>query len=189
LWSRPPSLVSPHLTIRSTSDAYDTGSLVFETKAANRDTLDNLAPDHPVVLSGWTGHYYILNSAAMRKVALKDNEPDPLGGRYVRDANGRFTGVTLEYATFRLHRTLNSLVSDEEALRDTRNFLSDAARLGITSVQNMSVPIGPGRLVSLLTKAPTPLRMRIMHFMLTDEHRRLLKKAALYRIPRRLSSR
>lgn len=156
----------------------DTGALVYETKAANRDTLDKLAPDHPVVLSGWTGHYYIVNSAAMQKLALKANEPDPIGGRYVRDANGRFTGVTLEYATFHLHRILNSQVNEEDALDDTRKFLSDAARLGITSVQNMSVPIGPERLVSLLTKAQTPLRMRIMHFVLTDEHRRLTEEGS-----------
>lgn len=156
----------------------DTGALVFETKEANRDSLDKLAPDHPVLLSGWTGHYYIVNSAAMQKLGLKGDEANPLGGRYVRDANGRFTGVTLEYATFRLHRTLNSLVSEEDALNDTRKFLSDAARLGITSVQNMSAPIGPERLVSLLTKAPTPLRMRVMHFVLTDEHRRITEEGS-----------
>lgn len=152
----------------------DTGALVFETKEASRDSLDKLSPDHPVVLSGWTGHYHIVNSAAMQKLGVKDDEANPLGGRYVRDANGKFTGVTLEYATFRLHRALNSLVSEEDALNDTRKFLSDAARLGITSVQNMSLPIGPERLVSLLTKAPTPLRMRVMHFVLTDEHRRII---------------
>lgn len=154
----------------------DTGATVFDSLEANRNSLDKLAPDHPVVLTGWTGHYYILNTAAIQKLGLKENQPDPLGGRFVRGPDGKLTGLTLEYATFRLHRIFNSLVGEDEALDGTRKFLKDAARLGITSVQNMSIPIAPERFVSLLEEAKTPIRMRIMHFVLTDELRRITEE-------------
>ena len=154
----------------------ETGATVFESPEANRSTLDKLAPEHPVVLQGWSGHYYILNTAAIEKLGLKESEPDPLGGRFVRDSDGKLTGLTQEYATFRLHRRISELTTDQEALRRTRDFLSSAVRLGINSVQNMSAPIAPDRLVSLYESAPTPIRMRIMHFVLTDEHRRITKE-------------
>ena len=101
------------------------------------------------MLQGWSGHYYILNTAAIEKLGLKESEPDPLGGRFVRDSDGKLTGLTQEYATFRLHRRISELTTDQEALRRTRDFLSSAVRLGINSVQNMSAPIAPDRLVSL----------------------------------------
>ena len=154
----------------------ETGAALFEAAQANRDSLDKLAPDHPVVLQGWTGHYYVLNTLAIQKLGQKENEPDPLGGRFVRSSDGKLTGVTLEYATFRLHRVFHTLVSEQDALEGTRNFLNEAARLGITSVQNMSMPIAPERFVSLLEKAPARIHMRIMRFLLTDERRRITEE-------------
>ena len=165
----------------------ETGAALFEAAQANRDSLDKLAPDHPIVLQGWTGHYYILNTAAIRKLGLKEDEPDPVGGRFVRGSDGKLTGLTLEYATFRLHRVLNTLVSDRNALEGARTFFNEAARLGITSVQNMSMPIAPERFVSLLEKSPPPVHMRIMRFLLTDEHRRITEEGP--ELPRRLSPR
>jgi predicted amidohydrolase YtcJ len=153
-----------------------TGAAVFESAEANRKVLDGLAPDHPVALQGWTGHYYILNSAALRMLSVPEDQRDPLGGRFVRGSDGKLTGLTLEYANFRLLRRMSELATEQEALQQTRDFLSAAARLGITSVQNMSAPVAPDRLVSLYEAAPTSIRMRIMHFVLTDEHRRITEE-------------
>ena len=154
----------------------ETGATVFESVEANRKSLDELSPSHPVVLEGWTGHYYILNSAALRMLGVNEDQSNPLGGRYVRGPDGRLTGLTLEFATFRLARKMSELTSEQEALRQTRNFLNAATRLGITTVQNMSDPVAADRLVSLYEAAPTPIRMRIMHFVLTDEHHRLTEE-------------
>jgi predicted amidohydrolase YtcJ len=41
-------------------------------------------------------------------------------------------------------------------------------QFGITSVQNMSMPVSVARLVDLYSAAPTPIRQRIMHFRRTD---------------------
>ena len=92
---------------------------------------------------------------------MKEDAPDPLGGRFVRDGSGKLTGLVLEYANFRLARRLSELTTDEEALRQTREFLNTAARFGITSVQGMSgAPVAPDRSVVLFGRAPTLIRVR-----------------------------
>ena len=155
----------------------ETLSSVFDDPQATRASLDRFAPDHPVVLQGLTGHYYILNSGALRMLGVKDDEPDPVGGRFVRSAeNGKLTGMALEYAAFRIHRRMNELATEQEALQQTREFLKAAARLGITTVQNMSIHVAPERLVALYEKAPTPIRMRVMRFLLTDQKGRFTQE-------------
>jgi predicted amidohydrolase YtcJ len=153
----------------------ETSATVLEDSHATREHLDKLAPDHPVVL--WNAHYYILNTSALRKVGVKEDEPDPIGGRFVRSSeSGKLTGLALEFAAFRLHRLLSELASEQEALQQTREFLGAAARFGITTVQNMSIPVPPERCVALLEKAPTPIRVRVMHFMLTDANGRIMQE-------------
>jgi len=61
-----------------------------------------------------------------------------------------------------LGRTLVMMASDEEALSQLREFFSLAARLGITSVQDMSNNVEPGRAVRLFEEAPTPIRIHII---------------------------
>lgn len=56
-------------------------AVYFDT-TINREALDQLAPDHPVILQTATGHAAVLNSAALAKFGIRDDQPDPLGGRY-----------------------------------------------------------------------------------------------------------
>lgn len=57
-----------------------------------RVALDAVAPNTPVLLRGFWGHIMIVNSAAMPKLGIGEGMPDPLGGWWGRDANGRFDG-------------------------------------------------------------------------------------------------
>ncbi len=132
-----------------------------------------LAPDHAVLLSTWTQNSGILNSAALRMLGVKEDEPDPVGGRYLRAPDGTLTGLVLGFARFRLHRRLSELATDETARQETRRFLSQSVRFGITSVQNMSIPPSPERCLALLENAPTPIRVRVIRFLLTDKNGRL----------------
>src|SRR5439155_5853278 len=81
-----------------------TGPTILNDPHATRTSLDELAPDHPVMLKTWTGHSAILNSTALKKLGVKDNERDPVGGRYVRSSDGAFTGLVLGFAGFQLGR-------------------------------------------------------------------------------------
>jgi predicted amidohydrolase YtcJ len=140
----------------------DIGPIVFHDPSIARDTLDRLAPNHPLILYTLTGHAAILNSAALAKAGVREDQQDPVGGRYERSADGKLTGVLREYAVMRLGRTLGLMPSDAEAVAQLRDFFSQAVKFGITSMQDMSNGIEPGRAVKLFEATPTPIRIRIM---------------------------
>ncbi len=154
----------------------ETGAALLDDPRVTRAALDELAPEHPVILSTWTGHSAFLNTAAFKMLGVKEDEPDPVGGRYVRASDGKLGGLVLGFARFRLHRRLSDLATDDKALQDTRQFLSQAVRYGITSVQLMSIPPSPERCLALFEKAPTPIRVRVIRFLLTDHQRRLAQE-------------
>jgi len=151
----------------------ETGAALLDDTRVTRAALDAIAPEHPVILSTWTGHSEFLNTAAFRLLGVKDDEPDPVGGRYVRASDGTLGGLVLGFARFRLARRLSELAPDDKALDDTRRFLDQAVRYGITSVQLMSIPPSAPRALALFEKAATPIRVRMIRFLLTDHRGRL----------------
>ena len=42
-----------------------------------RDPIDKIAPDNPVLLRSWFGHGHLFNSAAMRRIKMREEEPVP----------------------------------------------------------------------------------------------------------------
>ncbi len=120
------------------------------------------APDHPVILTTLTGHAVLMNSAALAKAGIREDQKDPVGGRYERSAAGKLTGVLREYAVLNLERKLGTMPSDAEATEQLREFFAQAVRFGITTTQDMSDAIEPGRAVKLFEATPTPIRIRIM---------------------------
>ena len=137
------------------------GPAIFFNLDVNRESLDKISPGHPVMLTTLTGHAEILNSAALTKLGLRDGQPDPMGGRYEKDANGKLTGVLREYAVFDTDRVLETMTTDTDGVSELRDQLQQAAKFGITSIQNMS-GAPPARFISLLEKVPTPIRVRVM---------------------------
>ena len=75
------------------------GRVLDDESFSTRSTLDAIAPDHPVMLTAWTGHSRPFNTAALRRLQVRDDEPDPAGGFFVRTAGTRIvTGLVHEYA-------------------------------------------------------------------------------------------
>ena len=138
------------------------GWKIFRNLSVNRDTLDRIAPNNPVVLETFTGHALIVNSAALARAGIREDQPDPMGGRYERSTDGRLTGVIREYAAMIVKRRLSDQTSEAGAVAELRKTLSAAARWGITTLQDMSNRMAPGRCVALLEKVPTPIRVRVM---------------------------
>ena len=153
------------------------GPATFFNLDCNRESLDKISPDNPVMLMTLTGHAEILNSAALTKLGLRDNQPDPMGGRYEKDANGKLTGVLREYAVFDMYRVLDTMTSDADGIAELRDQLQRAAKFGITSIQNMS-GTPPARFISLAGKVPTPIRIRVMRIPPTTPAGRDLQEGA-----------
>ena len=61
--------------------------------------LDRATGDHPVIAYHVSGHYALVNSAALAHRGIDDNVANPAGGEFVRDADGRLTGLCLDAAT------------------------------------------------------------------------------------------
>jgi predicted amidohydrolase YtcJ len=62
--------------------------------------LDEVAPDHPVLVVQVAGHWGVVNSKALELGGLTDESVPPAGGEYGRDAAGRLNGVLYERGLF-----------------------------------------------------------------------------------------
>lgn len=129
--------------------------------ALRRTALDRVAPDHPVLLMASWGHGAVLNTAAMRALGVREDARDPLGGWYERDPHGRLTGRLDEYAGWIARRKYRALVPEATMIANLRRFAREELRLGITSVQDMTMNFEPATAARVFTAARLPLRVHL----------------------------
>ena len=144
------------------------GPAVLENPAATRAALDPLTGDRPLLLMAWTGHGTIVNTAALRLLGVREDEPDPPGGFYGRQADGRtLNGVVREYAEYGLRQRI-TMLPDKAAQKEAfERYGREAASYGITSVQMMANSYPADRAAELLASADLPVRMRVIDFPVT----------------------
>jgi predicted amidohydrolase YtcJ len=135
---------------------------------APRDAIDRVVPDHPVFLTGNTGHGAVLNSAALRSLGITDAAADPPGGWLVRDANGRPTGVLHEYGNLNAATRLTSRRADSVHVAAVRAAAASALRLGITSIQDMAAFTAPAPKLRAVRDARPDVRLRVIRMPATD---------------------
>ena len=144
------------------------GETAWSDPAFTRDWLDGLAPNHPVWLTGFTGHGVLLNSAALALVDLKDEVRDPDGGRYGRDARGRLNGRLEEYAGEWAERRLAIKAGPEAAAARYRAFAADALTYGITTIQLIADPLPIAETGKRLVAASSPIRWKAYRFPMRE---------------------
>lgn len=140
---------------------------LFEDPGARRAALDILSPDHPVILSAWTGHGKIVNSSAMKLLDLTASD-EFAGGRIEKDNNGRSTGFLEEYAAFHLSARLTARQPRAAAVTELRRFYEYAASVGITSIQNMCTSFDPSVAMQLYDGQSFSCRTRLIAFPTPD---------------------
>jgi len=86
-----------------------------EARHPTRAELDQAVPGRPAVLYHTSLHACVLNTAALREAGFADEQPDPPGGAFGRDSQGRLDGVVYEAPMFALF---------------ARNLRRDIARMG-----------------------------------------------------------
>jgi predicted amidohydrolase YtcJ len=144
------------------------GATVLDDPRATRILLDTIAANNPVALSAWTGHGTLLNSRALEELGIRDDEPDPPGGFFVRlgTANA-ITGLAHEYAGYGISR-LRSLKAQHDAhVAALRSMSERALSLGITSVQIMWISLAIAQAAQTAIAAAIPLRVRLIDFPLS----------------------
>jgi predicted amidohydrolase YtcJ len=73
-----------------------------ENRHPTRADLDQAVPGRPAVLYHTSLHACVLNTAALREAGFADGQPDPPGGAFGRDGEGRLDGVVYEAPMFAL---------------------------------------------------------------------------------------
>jgi predicted amidohydrolase YtcJ len=110
-----------------------------EKRCPTRWDIDEVAPNHPVVLSHRSLHACVLNSLALSLAGINRETPEPSGGLIDRDLDsGEPTGILYEMLGYIREKVLPPLSDDE--LSDgvalaNRHYLS----YGITSLQDATV--------------------------------------------------
>jgi predicted amidohydrolase YtcJ len=120
-----------------------------ERRAPSRRDLDRATTRHPVAVSHISGHYVLVNSLALSLRGIEEFAPDPAGGSFAREADGRLSGLCQDAAmglvlpvavdigshgpNFHTKATLSELVSAAE--RAGRAFLA----AGLTTVCDAQV--------------------------------------------------
>jgi predicted amidohydrolase YtcJ len=106
-------------------------------KMPTKEMIDLATGDTPVFVSRYDGHMGLANSTALRLAGITAQTPDPPGGVVVRDKQGNPTGALKDAAMDYLDKVIPPL-SHEQRMRAVKRAMTQAASLGVTSVQNMN---------------------------------------------------
>ncbi|MGH7920740.1 MAG: amidohydrolase [Candidatus Dormibacteraceae bacterium] len=125
---------------------YDDAKL-GEGRGLDRWDLDEMAPDHPVLVVHVAGHWGVVNSAALRLAGIDERSGPPAGGALGRDASGRLDGRLLEQALFdfaypslsRTGHTIAPASTDAQRLSGLRRAVERFHAAGITSATDAMV--------------------------------------------------
>ena len=125
-----------------------------------RQQLDEVAPEHPVILRSQDHHSAWVNSKALELSGISADTPDPDNGKIVRGADGKPTGMLLERA---LHSVMDSVPLPSKAQLDEALQIAaqDFASLGITTVHHMAYePVSYWQQIALKASSPEyPVRV------------------------------
>jgi hypothetical protein len=105
-----------------------------EGRYINRYDLDEVSPNHPVIITHRGGHTAYVNSMALKLAGINKDTPDPEGGMIIRGDDGEPTGLLQETATY----LVENLVPNEFTAKDNQEgvkLISEMmAKSGVTSV-------------------------------------------------------
>ncbi len=100
--------------------------------------LDAAVLRNPVALTRVDGHALWVNSAALQAAGIDDATQDPPGGRILRNAAGRATGVLIDQA-MALVRDLIPPIGDADLSGAVEAAVQECLRFGLTGVHEMGV--------------------------------------------------
>jgi predicted amidohydrolase YtcJ len=111
-----------------------------EQRMPTRETLDRVAPAHPVLLWRCDLHLAAANSTALSLAGISADTPDPPEGRIERDAAGKPTGILRELAINLVRQTVAPPDADQviEAFEDAARALHRRGVTGIHDVRLMA---------------------------------------------------
>lgn len=124
--------------------------------------LDRVVADRPVYLSRVDGHAGWANTKALQLAGVHNDTPDPPGGKIIKDATGKPTGILVDRAQG-LVRAKIPAATDAQVRRWLSLAAKECARLGLTSVHDAGVSAQDlNAYRSLYAQGGFPLRVNAM---------------------------
>ncbi|MGI8654277.1 MAG: amidohydrolase [Pyrinomonadaceae bacterium] len=124
-----------------------------------KELIDNLTLATPVFVNRLDGHMALANSLALKLAGVTRETKDPAGGLIVRDPKtGEPTGILKDAAMSFVYKAIPE-PSAEEKLAAAQAATDHAARLGVTSVQDMSAGNDVGIYQTLLNQGQLKTRI------------------------------
>ena len=103
----------------------------------DRQLVDDVTPNHPVLVNRFDQSAFLANSVALKLAGVTEATPNPAGGELARDASGRLTGV-LRGSAVQAVRTAVTPISFEQRLAQIRAVLREAREAGVTTIQDLT---------------------------------------------------
>lgn len=126
------------------------------------ESLTKAAPNNPVYLTRIDGHAGWANKRAMELAGITRETKDPHGGRLIRDAEGRPTGVFIDRAQALITRHIPPL-SRAQKKRALELAMRECVAVGLTSFHDAGVDRDVIELYKeLLREGKLPLRLYVM---------------------------
>ncbi len=103
----------------------------------HRDLIDDVTPEHPVLLSKFDRSMFLANTLALQLAGIDESTPVPQGGEIIVGADGRLTGG-LTGAAVGLVRVAIAPKSLELRTLEFEAVLREAREGGITTIQDIT---------------------------------------------------
>jgi len=136
-----------------------------DRREPNAKDLDDLAPDHPVMLVRCCGHTVWINAMAMKLAGITREAVDAPGARIERDANGQPIGLCREYRKI-IEKVIPPPTLEERKAAGLRA-QSEALRYGVTGVHTCETLAEWDALAAL--EAERKLHIRVHHTLPPEE--------------------
>lgn len=150
-------------------------TLLKEKRHITRTELDQVAPDHPVMIRHISGHLAVVNSKAIQLAEVSEDVEDPSGGHFGRDEAGHLDGVLYEFPAMESFFNCMPEKTVDELADQIQLAAEDYLSVGITTNTDAGVGLDLGMKefdthITALQKGKNPLRMRfmILHHLLRD---------------------
>jgi predicted amidohydrolase YtcJ len=101
--------------------------------------LDAASTEHPILIMNASGHLAYANRKAFEVAGIPDDIPNPPGGEYVRDAQGKLNGVMKNNVAFTPVASHNPAMATVDPVTGLITLLKKWSQFGLTTVSELSL--------------------------------------------------
>jgi predicted amidohydrolase YtcJ len=101
--------------------------------------LDPISTKHPIFVMNASGHLAYANSTAFAVSGLDEDVQDPPGGEFVRDAQGKLTGIMKNNVTFLKVVSHYPAMAEANPVEGLISLLNKWSKTGLTTVSELSL--------------------------------------------------